>query len=308
MVCNTCGKENAPHGRTCWNCGEALAGGPSTSPSSARLNSGSSKAVIIYGCLYIVAAAILLTIAIVDATNGGTPGPIVALTAFFQAVLFGLTGWSILTGYRWAVTLVWVATVLGGIGALSRGFIPLDLLLWLTSLGLAIWYTQKTRSIALRQEIGNGPEEMEPLDRVLVPSGGLRPEEGPTASRQVGVPTQLEAQCSAPPTTPLPRVCEVGPHGSGIESGNLDSRVAPTRTVKLFKVAGAVVVIVAAAFGCLLLMRPFIRYKFLKEGSLQFRYDRYSGRTDQLVPKEGWVPVSFNRPSEKIPTANIHLS
>lgn len=308
MVCNTCGKDNPANRKTCWNCGGALAGGLPTTPKPARLNSGPGKAVMIYGYLYVVASAILLIGAVLEMNSGGARAATVALTAFFQAVLFGVTGRSILTGHRWAVALVWVATVLGAIGVLFRGLVPLDLLLWLTSLGLAVWYTKKTRSIARRQEIGNGPEVMEPLDRVLVPSGRPRDEEGPTLSRQVGVPTQLETPCSAPATTPPPRAHEVGPHGSGIESSTLDSRVAPTRTGKLFKVAGVVVVIVAAAFGCVLLMRPFIRYKFLNEGSLQFRYDRYSGRTDQLVPTEGWVPVGFNRPSEEVPTANIQLS
>jgi Ankyrin repeats (3 copies) len=147
MVCDTCGKDNPANRKTCWSCGEVLAAGLSTPPSPARLNSGPSKAVTIYGCLYIVAAAILLMVAIVGMNTGRTTSLTSALTAFFQAVLFGVTGWSILKGHRWAVNLVWVTTVLGAIGVLFRGLVPLDLFLWLTSLGLAIWYTRKRRSL-----------------------------------------------------------------------------------------------------------------------------------------------------------------
>lgn len=153
MVCNACGKDNPVNRKTCWNCGEALAAGFSRPPSPARLNSGPSKAVTIYGYLFIVAAAILLIVAILEMNSGGTHSPIVALTAFFQAALFGVTGWSILAGHRWAVKLVWVTTVLGAIGVLFRGLVPLDLLLWLASLGLAIWYTRKRRSSVRPHEV-----------------------------------------------------------------------------------------------------------------------------------------------------------
>ena len=149
MVCDTCGKDNPTNTKSCWNCGEALAGELPSTSNPARLNSSPGKVVTLYGYLYIVASAILLTVALLEKNSGGTRNATVTLTAFFQAGLFGVTGWSILTGHRWALTLVWVATVLGAIGVLFRGLIPLDLLLWLTSLGLAVWYTRKWRLLVL---------------------------------------------------------------------------------------------------------------------------------------------------------------
>lgn len=67
-------------------------------------------------------------------------------------------------------------------------------------------------------------------------------------------------------------------------------------------------VVLVAAIGGILLLRPLIRYKYLKRGSIPYRYDRYSGRTD-VFTAEGWAPVSFDRPLIKIPSAaKIHVS
>jgi hypothetical protein len=66
-------------------------------------------------------------------------------SAVFQALLFGATGVAILQMSKVAVALIWVTVVLSGFGVLFRGVTPLDLLLWLVGLGLAIWYTNKRK-------------------------------------------------------------------------------------------------------------------------------------------------------------------
>ncbi|MBI3895888.1 MAG: hypothetical protein HY313_08130 [Acidobacteria bacterium] len=72
--------------------------------------------------------------------------------AFFQTLLFGATGLAILQMKKFAVALVWVTVVLSGLGAVFRGLIPLDILLWLVWLGLAIWYSKKQRLLRERLE------------------------------------------------------------------------------------------------------------------------------------------------------------
>jgi hypothetical protein len=66
----------------------------------------------------------------------------------FQALLFGVTGLTIIRNKRIAVMLVWVTMATSGIGVLFRGLTPLDMVLWAASLGLAIWYTKKGPSLA----------------------------------------------------------------------------------------------------------------------------------------------------------------
>jgi hypothetical protein len=45
-------------------------------------------------------------------------------------------------------------------------------------------------------------------------------------------------------------------------------------------------------------------YTYLKEGNVQFRVDSHRGRTDRLFGR-GWIPVSFDRPAEAIPSDQI---
>lgn len=67
-------------------------------------------------------------------------------------------------------------------------------------------------------------------------------------------------------------------------------------------------VILVAAFGCLLVLRPLVRYRYLKRGEyLQYRYNRYSGRTDKLT-YGGWVPIGFDRPTESLPFRAVSIS
>jgi zinc-ribbon domain len=309
MICNRCGAENPETEKTCSRCGEALAYRPANLP-----RSGLSPGVAFYGGLYLVGAVFMIGVALAALTDGpsvlvfGSSRPVSASVAFLQAVLFGATGWAILENKRWAVTLVWVTTALSGIGVVFWGIMLADLFLWLVSFGFAIWYTRKTRSMARGSQMDGRPEVARLVVREQASTGSLRPETEPTPPRQVVASTQVEMQASVPPITSSPQAHTVEQPGPGTESGNLNSRVSPTRTRNLFKVAGVFAVILVAAFGCLLLVRPLIRYKYLKERALQFRYDRYSGRTDELVPAEGWVPVGFDRPPVSFPATAISLS
>jgi hypothetical protein len=65
------------------------------------------------------------------------------LPAVFQGLFFLATGLAILKRRGIAVTLVWAVTVLNGLGVIVRGFVPLDVALWLAQLGIAIWFAGK---------------------------------------------------------------------------------------------------------------------------------------------------------------------
>jgi hypothetical protein len=112
---------------------------------------GPNKWVTAYGWLFVVAAVYLLVAGLVSvftvqatppAYPFGSAKPISVFAALFQAGLFGVTGWAILRKRRFAIGLVWAGTSLAAIGAIFRGLILLDVLVWLVSLGLAIWYTK----------------------------------------------------------------------------------------------------------------------------------------------------------------------
>jgi hypothetical protein len=56
---------------------------------------------------------------------------------------FGAAGLATIRRKKIAVTLLWVSIALSTLGILLRGLIPMDILLWMGGLGLAIWYTRK---------------------------------------------------------------------------------------------------------------------------------------------------------------------
>lgn len=77
-------------------------------------------------------------------TRFGNSRPISIIFSIAQGLLFVATGIAIIRKKRIAVTLVWTGTGLSGLGLFLNSLIPLDLFLWLLSLGLAIWYSKKT--------------------------------------------------------------------------------------------------------------------------------------------------------------------
>jgi hypothetical protein len=46
------------------------------------------------------------------------------------------------------------------------------------------------------------------------------------------------------------------------------------------------------------------RYRYLSQGSVQYRVDEKAGRTDRLG-NGGWFPVAFDREAEEVPEGNI---
>lgn len=123
-------------------------------PQSPNISSTSgSRWTTVYGWVFVLAGLYLLVAGLGSLLTGqgltpppspfGHSSPISALSALFQAALFAATGLAIIRRHKVAVTLVWVSVGLSGLGVLIRGLIPLDTLLWLVGLGLAIWYSKR---------------------------------------------------------------------------------------------------------------------------------------------------------------------
>jgi hypothetical protein len=113
---------------------------------------GSYRGAVVYGWLFVVAAVYLLVTAAITlfASLQATPlpalgasQPIGAASAIVQGALFLATGLAILKRRLVAVRLVWVSTALAGLGVLMRGIIPIDLVSWVVTLVLAMWFSKK---------------------------------------------------------------------------------------------------------------------------------------------------------------------
>jgi hypothetical protein len=96
-----------------------------------------------------------------------------------------------------------------------------------------------------------------------------------------------------------------GGHASSTNPPVLTNQPQPGGT-HFLKTMVILAVLLASAFGCLMLIRPLTRYKYLKMRDVPYRYDRYSGRTDKLA-YGGWVPVGFDRLPIAIPTNAVSL-
>lgn len=95
--------------------------------------------IIAYGCLYILGAlSLLFALLTVPAISQAK-----FAAALIQAAMWGVTAWAVFTNSKGATALVWVGVALAGIGAFSRGLVPLELFGWAVTIGLAIWYTRK---------------------------------------------------------------------------------------------------------------------------------------------------------------------
>ena len=96
-----------------------------------------SKWVDGYGWLFVFASAVsfIAGLAAISKNSASTA------SLELQALIFGATGYTILRRENAALVLVWISVGLSGVGVLFRGLVPLDALLWLAWLGLAVWYS-----------------------------------------------------------------------------------------------------------------------------------------------------------------------
>jgi hypothetical protein len=174
MFCIKCGTENPADAEFCYKCGRPLFAHQSQSGNLPAPNvlaiaadamaadsaSGPSKSVsnytweTAYGWLFVLGGLYLWVQELIAFYAGteSTPSVLPSLSvkpmdigiSLLQALLFGATGLAIIRRKKVAVVLVWLNIGLSGLGVLLRGLIPMDLLLWIAGLGLAIWYTATT--------------------------------------------------------------------------------------------------------------------------------------------------------------------
>jgi hypothetical protein len=120
-----------------------------------QLTFGGVKWETAYGWLFAVAGAYLLVAGLATFFAGekaasiglsvGNAKPIGIAAALIQGLLFGSTGLAIIQRHKIAIVLIWATVIFSGVGVFLRGLSPLDILLWLASLGLAIGYSNKKR-------------------------------------------------------------------------------------------------------------------------------------------------------------------
>jgi hypothetical protein len=168
MFCTKCGIENPADAQFCYKCGRPLFAPqpepenqpttnaetmPTTFVSNSSKPASGYKWATAYGWLFVLAALSLWIVGLRTFSGGKELTPAASPfgnarvmgggAALFQALLFGATGLAIIRRKKIAVTLLWVSIALSALGILLRGLIPLDILLWMGGLGLAIWYTRK---------------------------------------------------------------------------------------------------------------------------------------------------------------------
>ncbi|MFA5780513.1 MAG: zinc ribbon domain-containing protein [Elusimicrobiota bacterium] len=112
----------------------------------------SYKWALAYGWLFIAAAIYLLLSGIRTLVTGFdiTPSPslwatrkIGLVSSIGQGLLFLATGLAIVKKRIVAIKLVWIVIILDGLGVIFRGIVPLDLMTWIVSFGLAKWFSSK---------------------------------------------------------------------------------------------------------------------------------------------------------------------
>jgi zinc ribbon protein len=181
MFCTKCGAENPAAAEFCYKCGKPLftpQPDPVNQPTAiaetvpAASTSNSLRHALgyewAYGWLFVLTALYLWIVGLMTLSgrNELTPAALPFANAksvgvgaaLFQALLFGATGLAIIRRKKMAVMLVWVSIALSALGILLRGLIPLDILLWVVSLGLALWYTKKAPQLLNRAQPQPTPE------------------------------------------------------------------------------------------------------------------------------------------------------
>ena len=79
----------------------------------------------------------------------------------FQGLLWLATGLAILQRRLIAIRLMWALVILAGLGVLTRGNVPLDLLIWILSVAIAKWFSTKREFLSERG--GHGVERCQPM-------------------------------------------------------------------------------------------------------------------------------------------------
>jgi hypothetical protein len=99
----------------------------------------------VFGCLYICAGIFLCLFSLTQ------PGSEYSrVSSFVQAGLFLLAGAGVLQGWDETVSILWLTAVLGGVGTIARGLIPLDILAELITVASVVWYQEVGRRLNAR--------------------------------------------------------------------------------------------------------------------------------------------------------------
>jgi hypothetical protein len=95
-----------------------------------------------------------------------------------------------------AGVLVWLVTVLAGLGVLARGIVPVDFLVWLLELAFALWYSKHKALLVQHANSGLtvGPDL---LRRSKDPVAAAETSEAATASGLVPGPPECDPRIAS---------------------------------------------------------------------------------------------------------------
>ena len=95
-----------------------------------------SKGIVILGWFLLATGSIAWVLGEINLAEHTSRGAI----AVGQGLLWSLVGLAVLLHWRLASSGLWAIVILSGLGVVARGITPLDILLWLPMLVLALQY------------------------------------------------------------------------------------------------------------------------------------------------------------------------
>ena len=164
VFCHKCGGQLHADAEFCHKCGCPVPQDPSSSPVSSPMTGTASSPKVadspkttppvessqsgasFFAWLYIFAGVLVFGLGMHAQMQSG---PItLRLVLIAQGLLFLTTGIAILGKKKSAITLVWVTAILGAIGTIARGLVPLDIIAGIATVAFAIWFQMTSQAHA----------------------------------------------------------------------------------------------------------------------------------------------------------------
>lgn len=173
MFCHKCGGQLHADAEFCHKCGRPVPQDPSSSPVSSTLTEmgaspkaadspktttpveSSQRGASLFVWLYIIAGVFVFGLGM-HAQMQSEPVTL-WLVLISQGLLFLTTGFAILGKKKSAITLVWVTVILGAIGTIARGLVPLDIIAEIATVAFAIWFQMTSQAHAQEKATQSSP-------------------------------------------------------------------------------------------------------------------------------------------------------
>lgn len=171
MFCHKCGTQLHADAEFCHKCGRPVPPDQDSSPVATQIEIGispkptenlktttaveaSQVAVSIFALLYIAGGILVFALGMHSAMQGERVSLWFVLIS--QGLLFLAAGFAILFKKKSATTLVWVTVILGGIGTIARGLVPLDILGEIATVIFALWFQRISQALPQEKTTQSG--------------------------------------------------------------------------------------------------------------------------------------------------------